>query len=368
VGGTHGEPESASRGNSDEGAYLHAPRANGVSGGTELPGVGDGTGRGIGGTSEPAVLNAANPVKTQEKSVTEEAEPSTPASPAFAETTEPDHPDYSIGDTVYLDEGREFKIADVDFRTDTVYLRGVKWHGQTDQKAAADFEGGLYVQPIYTFEKNILATPQNIGFPDEPSPSEAEPEPSYSVGDVVYLENDRPFQIEKIGSRMELIDLPLANVYPISRSVSRGEFERLYRENPRNFGIEPEAPEPRQDISESRTAPIKGKAGESATRQLELFPSEDEQRERIAKTEERETAKQRKSRSKADARAAAAEGAPPKGKFYPENHRAKTDATLRAAYNSYREYHIEGEATRLNGIAVARDHYGGARVLNPTNG
>ena len=58
------------------------------------------------------------------------------------------------------------------------------------------------------------------------------PGPPYSVGDTVYLENDRPFVIGISGNfNVRLQDLALA--IP-SRAESIESFERLLRRNPKN--------------------------------------------------------------------------------------------------------------------------------------
>jgi hypothetical protein len=82
------------------------------------------------------------------------------------------------------------------------------------------------------------------------------------------------------------------------------------------------------------------------TRQLSIFPSEDEQRERISENEGQ----------------AAGET------FSPEKYREKSIETLRERYSSYREYRTDGDESRIYGIAVARKHDGSALVLNPIGG
>ena len=57
--------------------------------------------------------------------------------------------------------------------------------------------------------------------------------PKYEVGQVVYLENDRPFQIEEIKER-DIVLFDLKSSYPISRIESIYNFERLFNQNKLN--------------------------------------------------------------------------------------------------------------------------------------
>lgn len=85
---------------------------------------------------------------------------------------------------------------------------------------------------------NFLAAVERMAGQEEPqapTPTVAPPAPKhpYSVGDMVYLENDRPFVIEHVGNHdVRLQDPALA--YPISRAESIESFERLLRRNPKN--------------------------------------------------------------------------------------------------------------------------------------
>ena len=56
----------------------------------------------------------------------------------------------------------------------------------------------------------------------------------YEVGQVVYLENDRPFQIEEIKER-DIVLFDLKSSYPISRIESIDNFERLFNQNKLNI-------------------------------------------------------------------------------------------------------------------------------------
>ena len=60
---------------------------------------------------------------------------------------------------------------------------------------------------------------------------------NYYVGQIVYLESDKKFKINKIDTEnntIELLDLQLASFMPIFREESIFDFERLYNENPLN--------------------------------------------------------------------------------------------------------------------------------------
>lgn len=88
------------------------------------------------------------------------------------------------------------------------------------------------------FIRQVTADAKRMAQREEPeAPVQASvhptPGPPYSVGDTVYLENDRPFVIEHIGDfNVRLQDPTLA--YPISRAESIESFERLLRRNPKN--------------------------------------------------------------------------------------------------------------------------------------
>ena len=57
--------------------------------------------------------------------------------------------------------------------------------------------------------------------------------PKYEIGQVAYLENDRPFQIEEIKER-NIVLFDLKSSYPISRIESIDNFERLFNQNTLN--------------------------------------------------------------------------------------------------------------------------------------
>lgn len=88
------------------------------------------------------------------------------------------------------------------------------------------------------FIRQVTADAEHMAQREEPeaqgSPiAPPAPQPPYSVGDTVYLENDRPFVIEHIGDfNVRLQDPSLA--YPISRAESIESFERLLQRNPKN--------------------------------------------------------------------------------------------------------------------------------------
>ncbi|MDD4415925.1 MAG: SNF2-related protein [Proteiniphilum sp.] len=70
--------------------------------------------------------------------------------------------------------------------------------------------------------------------PEDEAPAQTEPvKTPYSVGDTVYLENDKPFIIDNISDyNVRLQDTSL--YYPIFRAESRENFERLLQANPLN--------------------------------------------------------------------------------------------------------------------------------------
>jgi hypothetical protein len=105
--------------------------------------------------------------------------------------------------------------------------------------------------------------------------------------------------------------------------------------------------------TETRSRPREKKQVEADRRQRSLFPSEDEQRERISENE---------------GQAAEKPDNPPNETFSAEKYREKSLEILQGKYSSYREYRTNGEDSRLIGIAVARKHDGSALVLNPIGG
>lgn len=73
-------------------------------------------------------------------------------------------------------------------------------------------------------------------FPEEQQPlpeTMAQPGPPYTVGDTVYLENDRPFVIDQI-SEDEIILQSKTFKVPKFRTESRDRFEQLLLQNPKN--------------------------------------------------------------------------------------------------------------------------------------
>ena len=94
----------------------------------------------------------------------------------------------------------------------------------------------------------------------------AEKSPEYSEGQTVYLEDNRPpYRIERIGQRIELKEilpgLP-GDLRPATEYIDREDFERLYRDNPRNYenGAETIAspePAPRSEKPETTEKPYR---------------------------------------------------------------------------------------------------------------
>jgi N12 class adenine-specific DNA methylase len=83
------------------------------------------------------------------------------------------------------------------------------------------------------FIRQVTADAERSALQEEPPAARPSAGPPYSVGDTVYLENNRPFIIEHIGNYdVRLQDPSLA--YPISRAESIENFERLLRRNPKN--------------------------------------------------------------------------------------------------------------------------------------
>lgn len=103
-------------------------------------------------------------------------------------------------------------------------------------------EGAAIDLPWVKVQRRIgqLIVAEQFLLESEPAPEadthmEAEAaQPPYAVGDTVYCENNKPFVIENIGnSDVRLQDPSLS--YPIFRAESRENFERLMRDNPRNW-------------------------------------------------------------------------------------------------------------------------------------
>jgi hypothetical protein len=308
MGGTDGEPEGASRGNSDGGADLHGAGAPGLSGRTEPAG----DGRGTEGTDEHAVLNTA---AQRERSTSEEAGINAPASSDVSEN--PDESgifqtaqtasqtpsqtkrimtiedaaeqgarislsahsirvqdedgkmlallrDFQTYRNDYMPQPRRvwdlaektkadgldretfMSVADsLIFKDDAPYLfiddySAAVWRRLSPELADArdrfyrDLETkGVRIlrfpriensrpQPQipqkYLEQSNeavSAAAGKPAGITDRTEQASSE-KPEYALGDTVYLEDGNPYKIEEIGDRMELLDLGISEIFPMS--------------------------------------------------------------------------------------------------------------------------------------------------------
>jgi N12 class adenine-specific DNA methylase len=183
------------------------------------------------------------------------------------------NPPYSVGDSVYLDKGdvafviarigpSSVSVRDTSANTRVPILRNI---------GKEAFEAFLRDNPLNFPEKDasdINGQPEPLPAPpaaEETVQTHTPEERAYKIGDSVYLDEEREYIIEGIGPLFQdvsLLDTSMA--YPLSRVLSKTDFEELYNANPRNF------PERGQ---ESKTTPDIPRT----PRQLSIFPSEEEQ-------------------------------------------------------------------------------------------
>ncbi len=139
-----------------------------------------------------------------------------------------------------LDTPDDDEPIDVDYVREQLAARGIVNGEIVDEEA---FQAHPFTQEIQELGERFAEEEPDV--PEEPNqetpPKEIEvaaapiADTPYHVGDILYLDN-RPFEVDSIG-RFDVRLRDLNTTYPIFRSESKPQFERLLQQDQRNDGI-----------------------------------------------------------------------------------------------------------------------------------
>ncbi len=142
--------------------------------------------------------------------------------------------EYEVGDVVYIGT-RQFSISSID--NNRVALRDASFPILVEEMERKEFDRKVKENPGNDKVRTKKKVQEIIENTEKYSNEDGTQRTNYYVGQIVYLESDKKFKINKIDTEnntIELLDLQLASFMPIFREESIFDFERLYNENPLN--------------------------------------------------------------------------------------------------------------------------------------
>ncbi len=144
--------------------------------------------------------------------------------------------EYDKGNIVYIGT-KEYSIVEID--DEKVLVVDTSFPILVEEFDRKEFDRKIRENPandkLRTGKRVQDIKEQNKGITD--STEQATKERDYYEGDIVYLESDQKFEINKIdnkNNKIELLDLKLSSFMPIFRTETIKDFEKLYYNNPLN--------------------------------------------------------------------------------------------------------------------------------------